>query len=125
MRSAKGIIVLAISAIGGVWIWWFNYGDIPELKRLAVQAMPLIDQLERYRNDHGSYPTSLEEAGFLSPTTKYGSFLYSVSAEPPRCSLTIYISTFREVFSWESCTREWSTDGRVPKEIGWHENEGR
>jgi hypothetical protein len=89
----------------------YSRGEHDRIERLHAQFAPA---LERYRQDHGAYPPTLEAAGIATPRTKYGPLRYT----PGRAKdgTPAYSIAFGDYFLneftawWDSESREWYLD---------------
>ena len=60
-----------------------------EFQRLEAQGDPVVQQIEQYKVDNGSYPSDLAQAGITLPEAGYGGWQYSVYDGGDRFSLSI------------------------------------
>lgn len=79
--------------------------------RIEAQRQKLAPALERYRQAHGRYPSTLKEAGLKAPRTPYGRLHYF--APPPDMAITYQwaygnneVNGFEALWSTETGTWE-------------------
>ena len=71
-------------------IYW--YVRTPNFPALQAQGNTLVSALEAYRQSHGRYPTSLEDAAIARPRTAFGRWYYFVA--PDRASYVLEIGDY-------------------------------
>lgn len=75
--------------------------------RIEAQRQELASALERYRQAHGQYPTTLAAAGLKAPRTPYGPLHYSSSRSPRGVAGYLLAYGNNEINGFEAL---WSTE---------------
>lgn len=87
-----------------------KHAGAPNFAQLRVAGDKLITRIETFRDVHGRYPDSMEEAGLVSPTADYGGFRYT---RDENGSFRLFIgntSKYRFYLFWHSSLGAWEID---------------
>lgn len=87
--------------------------DDAELARVHALHSSFAPALERYREEHGRYPETLEQAGIATPQTRYGPLRYRVWTDSAGTRYEVSFGDYHGngfVSSWGSLSGEWALD---------------
>ena len=83
----------------------------PAFSQLEAAGDPIVEQIERHRAAHGTYPSDLDEAGIALPDAPYGGWKYQSyeGGEDFQLSIGDYIQHDFTLF-WTGNSASWYRD---------------
>jgi hypothetical protein len=119
-------LVIGIGLALSVRAFHWSHRGIADIERIIVQGMAAVDAVERFANTHRFYPSTLEEVGITPPFTPSGYLNYGWYGHAGGAyHMYVYLGARDGHLRWDESNRCWVTEGRVPYELRWTEQEAR
>ena len=113
-RVFLACVISAVLLLVGIAAWSSISFNV-KISRLKRMGEPVVQQIEAYRDRHGTYPKSLEEANIRTVKTKYGAFRYRKRDANGRECFDLTVGDYSKhqfVLWWENCEGSgWRLDG--------------
>jgi hypothetical protein len=94
------LLVIALAAVE------YHAGSFPgEIDRLQSRGKTMVQQLESFRAERGVYPSSLDEAGVVKTSTRFGNWEYQSFTNGFRLTLGDYSHAF--ILGYDSSNGWW------------------